>query len=88
MLTEIMSCLNNLGASAKRLAEDQTSQKEKMERMAGQFHLYLHHVHHMEITPAYWSGTPTCIRKMCTVEQRKENEARKDGDARHPIILD
>jgi hypothetical protein len=42
----------------------------------------------MEITLAYRSITPACIRKMCTVEQRKENEARKDGDTRHPIILD
>jgi hypothetical protein len=88
VLTEILSHLSNLEASAKRLAEDQRSQKEKMERMAGQFHLYLRYVHHMEITPADRSGTPACIRKMRTVEQRKENEARKDGDARHPIILD
>jgi hypothetical protein len=42
----------------------------------------------MEITPPDRSGTPTYIRKMHMVEQRKDNEARKDGDARHPIILD
>jgi hypothetical protein len=56
--------------------------------MAGQFYLYLRYVHHMEITPADQSGIPACIRKMHTVEQRKENEARKDGDVRHPIILE
>jgi hypothetical protein len=52
VLMKIMRSLNNLEVSGKRLAEDQRSQKEKMERMAGQFHLYLHYVHHMEITPA------------------------------------
>jgi hypothetical protein len=31
VLTEILSRLSNLEASAKRLAEDQRSQKEKME---------------------------------------------------------
>jgi hypothetical protein len=56
--------------------------------MVGQFHLYLHYVHHMEITPVDQSGTPSFIRKMHMVEQRKENEARKDGQTRHPIILD
>jgi hypothetical protein len=88
VLTEIRSRLSNLEASAKRLAEDQRSQKEKMERMAGQFHLYLRYVHHLDITPADQSGTPACIKKTRTMEQRKENKARKDGDARHPIILD
>ena len=52
VLTEILSCLNNLEASAKRLVEDQRSQKEKMEQMADQFHLYLRYVHHIDITPA------------------------------------
>jgi hypothetical protein len=42
----------------------------------------------MEITPVDRRGTPSCIRKMHIVEQRKENEVRKDGDTRHPIILD
>jgi hypothetical protein len=87
-LTEILSHLNNLEASARRIAEDQRSQKKKMERMVGQFHLYLRYVHHMEITPVDRRRTPTGIRKMCTVEQRKENEARKEGDESHPILLD
>jgi hypothetical protein len=39
VLTEILSHLSNLEASAKRLAEDQRSQKDQMEQMAGQFHL-------------------------------------------------
>jgi hypothetical protein len=42
----------------------------------------------MEITLADHRRTPTFIRKMCMVEPRKENEAIKDGDGRHPIILD
>jgi len=55
--------------------------------MASQFHLYLRYDHHMDIAPVDWSGTPTCIIKTRTVEQRKENKARKDGEERHPIIL-
>jgi hypothetical protein len=42
----------------------------------------------MEITLADQSGTPACIRKMHTVVQRNENEERKDGDEKQPIILD
>jgi hypothetical protein len=84
VLTEILSRLSNLEASAKRLAEDQRSQKEKM---VGQFHLYLRYVHHMEIMPIDRSGTPACIRNTHTVSQRKEKEGRKDGDERDPIIL-
>jgi hypothetical protein len=88
VLTEILSRLSNLEASTKRLVEEQRSQREKMERMAGQFHLYLRYVHHMDITPADRKGTPTCIRKMRTVVERKENEVGKDGDESTPIILD
>jgi hypothetical protein len=87
-LTEILSRLSNLEASARRIAEDQRNQSEKMERLAGQFQLYLRYVHHMDITPADRRGTPACIRKMRTVEQKKENEARKEGDESHPILLD
>jgi hypothetical protein len=63
LLIEILSRLNNLEASTKRISEDQRDQKEKMEQMEAQFHLYLHYVHHMDITPADWNGAPTCIRK-------------------------
>ena len=35
VLTEILSHLNNLEAGAKRIVEDQRSQKEKMECMEG-----------------------------------------------------
>jgi hypothetical protein len=59
-----------------------------MERMAGQFHLYLRYVHHMDITPADRSGTPACIRKTRTVVQRDENKERKDEGKKHLIILD
>jgi len=59
-----------------------------MEQMARQFNLYLRYVHHMDITPADRRGTPACIKKMCTVEQKKENAARKEGEESHPILLD
>jgi hypothetical protein len=59
-----------------------------MEQMAGQFHLYMHYIHHMDITPADRSETPTCIRKTCMVVQRNENEERKDGGEKHLIVLD
>jgi hypothetical protein len=88
VLTGILNHLSNLEASAKRLAEDQQRQQEKMERLTGQLHLYLRYVHHIDITPTDRNGTPTCIRKICLVEQREENEARKDGNEEHPINLD
>jgi hypothetical protein len=88
VLTKILNHLNNLEASTKRLVEDQRNQKEKMECMESQFNLYLRCVHHLDITPVDRRGTPICIRKTCTVERRKENKARKDGNTRHPIILD
>jgi hypothetical protein len=87
-LTEILSCLSNLEANAKRIVEDQRNQRKKMERLVGQFQLYLHYVHHMDITPTDQRGTPACIRKMCTTEKKKENEARKEGYEIHPILLD
>jgi hypothetical protein len=68
VLTEILSHLSNLEASAKRLTKDQRSQKEKMERMAGQFYVYLCYVDPMDITPADRSETPYCIIKTHTVE--------------------
>jgi hypothetical protein len=78
-LTKILSYLNNLEASARRIAEDQRNQNEKMERMAGQFHLYLHYVHHMDITPTDRCETPACIRKTCMVEQkRRTRQERKE----------
>jgi hypothetical protein len=88
VLTGILNHLNNLEASAKRLAEDQRSQQEKTERLTGQFHLYLRYVHHIDITSADRNGTPVCIRKIRLVEKREENEAKKDGDEEHPINLD
>jgi hypothetical protein len=71
-LTKIMNRLSNLEAIARRIAEDQRSQNEKLERLAGQFHLYLRYVHHMDITPADRCGTPACIRRTCMVEQKEE----------------
>jgi hypothetical protein len=67
---EILSCLSNLEAIARRIAEDQRNQREKMERLAGQFQLYLLYVHHMDITPADRRRTPAYIRKTRTMEQK------------------
>jgi hypothetical protein len=86
--TGIRNRLSNLEAGVKRLAEEQKRQQEKLERMAGQFHLYLRYVHHIDITPADRNGTPTSIRKLRLVEQREENAARQEGDEEHPINLD
>jgi hypothetical protein len=63
------------GGQGKKTSGGPEEPKEKMERMAGQFHLYLRYVHHIDITPADRNGTPTCIRKIRLVEQREENEA-------------
>jgi hypothetical protein len=87
-LTKILSCLSNLEASARRIEEDQRNQREKVERMAQQFQLYLCYVHHMEITPTDQRGTPACIRNLCMVEKKKKRKARKEGDEIHPILLD
>jgi hypothetical protein len=86
--TGILNRLSNLEAGVKRLVEDQKRQQEKLERMAGQFHLYLRYVHHIDITPADRNGTPTCIRKLRLVEQREEDTTQQEGDEEHPINLD
>jgi hypothetical protein len=84
-LKEVLSRLRNLEASTKWLIEDQ---KEKMERVAAQFHLYLCYVHHMDITPADENGAPALIRKTRTVVQKEENKDRADEGKKHLIILD
>ena len=71
--TGILNHLSNLEVGVKRLVEDQKRQQEKLERMAGQFHLYLRHVHHIDITPADINGTPGCIRKLRLVEHKEED---------------
>jgi hypothetical protein len=86
--TGILNRLSNLEMGIKRLVEDQKRQQEKLERMAGQFHLYLRYVHQIDITPADNNGTPACIRKLRLVEQREEDAAQQKGDAEHPINLD
>jgi hypothetical protein len=75
-------------ASTKWLAEDQRNQKEKMERVAAQFHLYLRYVHHVDITPADGNGAPARIKKTRTVIQKEENKDREDEGKKHIIILD
>jgi hypothetical protein len=88
LLKEIPSCLNNLDASKKRTAEDQKNQKEKLERMAGQFNLYLCYVHHMDITPTDGNGAPTWIKKTHTVAQREESKDKVKYGKKNLIILD
>jgi hypothetical protein len=51
MLEESLSHINSLETITKLLVEAEKDQKSKLERLAAQFHLYLHYVHHMEITP-------------------------------------
>jgi hypothetical protein len=63
MMDEIMSHLSSLETITKLLVEVEKDQKSKMEQLAAQFHLYLHYVHHMDITPADGHGAPTHIRK-------------------------
>jgi hypothetical protein len=88
VLTSILNHLSNLEVGEKILVENQRSQQEKLERMAGKFQLYLRYVHHIDITPADRNGTPTCIRKIHLVEQREENGTKQEGDEYHPINLD
>jgi hypothetical protein len=62
-IIEILSHLSDLEAS-KRHREDQRNQGKKIDRLAGQFQLYLRYVHHMDITPADRRRTPASIRRM------------------------
>ena len=50
-IIEILSRLSDLEANARGIAEDQRNQGEKIDRLVGQFQLYLRYVHHMDITP-------------------------------------
>lgn len=86
--TGILNRLSNLEMGVKRLVEDQKRQQEKLERMAGQFHLYLRYVHHIDITPADSNGTLACIINLRLVEQREEDATHQKGDVEHPINLD
>jgi hypothetical protein len=88
LLKEILSHLSNLEVSTKWLAEDQRVQREKMERVAAQFHLYLCYVHHMDIMPTNRNGAPTHIIKTRMVVQKEENKDREDEGKKHIIILD
>ena len=86
--TGILNRLNNLEMGVKRLVEDKKIIQEKLEKMAGQFHLYLRYVHHIDITLADSNGTPTCIRNLRLVEQTEEDVEQQKGDTEHPINLD
>jgi hypothetical protein len=87
-LTKIMNRLNNLETLARGIVANQRSQNEKLERLAGQFHIYLCYVHHLDITPEDRRRTPTNIRRTCMVEKKKKKVANKEGDDSQPIILD
>ena len=88
LLKEILSRLNNLDASTKRFAEDQKNQKEKLERMATQFRLYLCYIHHMDITPMDGNGALAWIKKTHTVAQREKSMDKVKDGKNNLIILD
>ena len=56
--------------------------------MAAQFHLYLHYIHHMDITHADGNGAPTWIRKTHTVAEREERKEKAKYGKKNLIILD
>jgi hypothetical protein len=67
MVDEILSRLSSLETITNMLVEVEKDQKSKMKWLDAQFHLYLHYVHHMEITPADGHGAPTHIKKTHTI---------------------
>jgi len=88
LLNEILRCLSSLETITKLLTEVETDWKSKLEWLATQFHLYLHYVHHMDITPSDGKGAPTHIGKTCTVPQKEENKSQADEGKKHIIVLD
>jgi hypothetical protein len=42
----------------------------------------------MDVTPTDRHGTQAYIRKTCTMEQKKENATRKEGEERNPNLLE
>jgi hypothetical protein len=88
MLDEILSRLSILETITKLLFEVEKDKKFKMERLAAQFHLYLHYVHHMDITPVDGHDAPSHIRKTRTISQKEENKDRVDDGKKHIIVLD
>jgi hypothetical protein len=88
LLNEILRHLRSLETITKLLTEVETHQKGKLERLAAQFHLYLHYVQHMDITLADGKGAPTHIKKTRTVTQNEENKGQADEGKKHIIILD
>ena len=83
-----MNRLSNLDTLSKGIVEDQRSQNKKLERLVGQFHIYLRYVHHLDITPEDQHGTLANVRRTCMVEKTEEKVANKEGDESQPIILD
>jgi hypothetical protein len=59
-----------------------------MDRLFSQIHLYLHYVHHLDITSTDGRGAPTQIRKTRTISQKDDNKSQEDGGKKHIIVLD
>jgi hypothetical protein len=77
MLKESLNRINSLETITKLLVEVEKDQKSKMEWLAAQFHLYLHYVHHMDITPADGYEVPSHIRKTRTIRRRRKTRAKQ-----------
>jgi hypothetical protein len=88
LLNEILSRLNSMETITRLIVEVEKDQKAKMEKLAAQFHLYLHYIHHMDITPSDENRAPSHIRKTRTISQKEENKGRVDEGKKHIIVLD
>jgi hypothetical protein len=67
MMDEILCHLRSLETITKLLVEVEKDHKSKMEQLVAQFHLYLHYVHHMDITLVDGHGAPSQIRNTGTI---------------------
>jgi hypothetical protein len=75
-------------ARERRIEEDERNQSEKLERLEGKFQIYLCYFDHMDVTPTHRHGTQAYIRRTRTMEQKRENATRKEGEGRNPILLE
>jgi hypothetical protein len=87
MLDEILRCISSMETITKLLVEVEKDQKCKLEQLATQFHLYLHYVHHMDITPVNGHGAPAQIKKTRRTSQKEDNKSQADGGKEHPQVL-
>jgi hypothetical protein len=75
MLEGILHHIRSLETITKLLVEVEKDHKCKLEWLVSHFHLYLHYVHHMDITPIDGNGAPTQIRKTRTASQKEDNKS-------------